>query len=147
MVVFRFVNYGTVLGTRSLGAQVREDLLNVLAEGDKVGLDFSGVEIVSNGFADECLGSLLLLMPIEELNNRTTFLHLSGFPKTCVSAALRRKYNSYITKDLFFYEDTQSHAHNPVVLFCQRPGADRDLVRKVGCPGYETEHRFPFGWG
>ena len=94
MTVFRFSDYGKTLGTRSLGAQVREDLLKVLAKGETVGLDFAGVELVSNGFADECFGKLLLNMTLEELQQKTRFINLTGLSKVSVSAALRRRYNS-----------------------------------------------------
>ena len=38
-----------------------------LLEGDeRVVLDFTGVDVVSNSFADECIAKLLLTMPLAE---------------------------------------------------------------------------------
>lgn len=94
MVVFKFADYGAILVTRNLGAHVREKLLETLSKADKVVLDFDGVEMVGNSFADECLGKLLLVFSLEELQRNTTFRGLDGISRKSVSAALRRRYNS-----------------------------------------------------
>ena len=94
MVVFRFNKYGSILVTRALGAQVRQELLAEMAKNDKVVLDFAGVEMVGNSFADECLGKLLLEISLEDLKQHTTFNHLTGISKVSVSTALRRRYYS-----------------------------------------------------
>ena len=98
MVIFRFKKYGVNLGTRQLGSLVRSDLEKVLKKGEKVVLDFEGVEMVGNSFADECLGKLLLDMSLEELEEKTTFRNLEGLSKLSVSTALRRRYNSLIVE-------------------------------------------------
>ncbi len=73
MKVFKFSNYGDSLGTRSLGARIRADLRPLLDSEEKLVLDFSGIDIVTNSFADECIAKLLLEMPLEELKSKTTF--------------------------------------------------------------------------
>jgi hypothetical protein len=55
MVTFSFKEYGENLGTRPLGKRVREDLLPMIEQNDRVVLDFTGVNVVSNSFADECI--------------------------------------------------------------------------------------------
>ena len=40
-------------------------------------LDFTGVNVVSNSFADECIAKLLLHMTLTELKSRTTFKRLN----------------------------------------------------------------------
>ena len=77
---------------------MRSDLEKVLKKGEKVVLDFEGVEMVGNSFADECLGKLLLDMSLEELEEKTTFRNLEGLSKLSVSTALRRRYNSLIVE-------------------------------------------------
>ncbi|MBR6899700.1 MAG: STAS-like domain-containing protein [Bacteroidales bacterium] len=52
MVTFNFKDYGENLGTRPLGRQVRERLLPLLEQNERVVLDFTGVDVVSNSFAD-----------------------------------------------------------------------------------------------
>ena len=73
MVTFRFVEYGADLGTRQIGVKVRTDLLPLILGNEKVVLDFTGEDVVTNSFADECIAKLLIEMPLEELKRRTTF--------------------------------------------------------------------------
>ena len=73
MTTFKFVTINENLGTRQLGEYVRTLLLRLIEENEKVVLDFTGVNVVSNSFADECLAKLLFTMPLEELKQRTTF--------------------------------------------------------------------------
>ena len=73
MVTFCFRDFGENLGTRPLGQKVREQLVPLLEKEDLVVLDFTGVNVVSNSFADECIAKLLLTMPLAELKAHTTF--------------------------------------------------------------------------
>ena len=67
MVTFSFIQYGENLGTRPLGQRVRESLLPMIEQNDLVVLDFTGVNVVSNSFADECIAKLLLQMMLTAL--------------------------------------------------------------------------------
>ena len=77
MVTFNFKEFGENLGTRPLGKRVREQLLPLIEQNDCVVLDFTGVDVVSNSFADECIAKLLLVMSLSELKSRTTFRGLN----------------------------------------------------------------------
>ena len=66
MVTFNFKEFGENLGTRPLGKRVREQLLPLIEQNDCVVLDFTGVDVVSNSFADECIAKLLLVMSLSE---------------------------------------------------------------------------------
>ena len=92
MVTFEFKTYGENLGTRPLGKQVREELLPLLQQGDRIVLDFTGVGVVSNSFADECIAKLLLSMSLEELKARTTFRGLNEVAANSVLTALQRRH-------------------------------------------------------
>lgn len=94
MVTFRFRDYGENLGTRQLGCQVRERLMPLLEGGGRVVLDFTGVDVVSNSFADECIAKLLLTMSLEELKDCTTFTGLNPLAYESVLTALRRRHLS-----------------------------------------------------
>lgn len=97
MTTFKFREINELLGTRQLGAQVRERLLPLIKTNDKVVLDFEGVTVVSNSFADECLAKLLLVMPFEELKQRTTFVSVNNFARRNIAIAFRRRLNSMKT--------------------------------------------------
>ena len=92
MVTFKFNQFGEYLGTRMLGASVREKLLPLINGDEKVVLDFTGVNVVSNSFADECIAKLLLEMPLTELKRRTTFRGLNPLAERSVLVALQRRY-------------------------------------------------------
>ena len=92
MVTFHFIEFGENLGTRPLGKRVREQLLPLLEKDERVVLDFTGVNVVSNSFADECIAKLLLTMPLSELKSRTTFRGLNPIASECVLTALQRRH-------------------------------------------------------
>lgn len=92
MVEFKFAEYGLNFGTRAQGAELREKLLPLIKGDERVVLDFTGVNVVTNSFADECLAKLLLEMPLEELKARTTFRGLNPMANTSVLVALQRRY-------------------------------------------------------
>ena len=92
MVVFKFIEYGTDFGTRDMGQKLREKLLSLIKDNEKVVLDFTGVNVVSNSFADECIAKLLLDMPLSNLKQRTTFRGLNPMAERSVLVALQRRY-------------------------------------------------------
>jgi hypothetical protein len=92
MVIFSFRDYGENLGTRMLGRQVRERLMPMLEQNECVVLDFTGVNVVSNSFADECIAKLLLTMTLSELKAHTTFRGLNSVASESVLTALQRRH-------------------------------------------------------
>lgn len=92
MVTFSFIQFGENLGTRQLGKVAREKLMLLLNGDEKVILDFTGIDVVSNSFADECIAKLLIDMPLETLKARTTFKGLNPLAENCVLKAIKRRY-------------------------------------------------------
>ena len=90
MVVFKLSKYGDSLGTRLLGAQIRADLRPLLDGEKKVVFDFSGIDIITNAFADECIAKLLLEMPLETLISKTTFKNVDPLAERSILSALKR---------------------------------------------------------
>ena len=93
MVTLSFIEYGENLGTRPLGKVVREKLMSLIEQNDRVVLDFTGVNVVSNSFADECIAKLLLTMPLAVLKTRTTFRGLNPIASESILTALRRRHS------------------------------------------------------
>jgi anti-sigma regulatory factor (Ser/Thr protein kinase) len=92
MRTFKFNQFNENLGTRQLGAKAREQLLAMMQESDeKISLDFEGVNVVSNSFADECLAKLLLHYSLDELKKRTTFVSLNDFARLNIAVAFKRR--------------------------------------------------------
>ena len=93
MVEFKFIDYGMEFSTRDMGQKLRQKLLSLIGSGEKVVLDFTGVNVVSNSFADECIAKLLHEMPLDELKRQTTFRGLNPLAERSVLVALQRRYN------------------------------------------------------
>ncbi len=97
MVTFKFKEVGENLGTRLLGEKVRRQLLPLIQNSEeKVVLDFEGVNVVSNSFADECLAKLLFSMPFEELKRRTTFASVNDFARKNIAIAFHRRLHAKV---------------------------------------------------
>ena len=79
------------MGTRLLGAKIRADLRPLLDGKEKVVLDFSGIDTVTNSFADECIAKLLLEMTLDELKAKTTFTGLTPMTERSILTALKRR--------------------------------------------------------
>ena len=92
MVTFKFIDYGTDFGSSVMGQKLRQKLMALINTGEKVVLDFTGVNVVSNSFADECIAKLLLEMPLDELKRCTTFRGLNPLAERSVLVALQRRY-------------------------------------------------------
>ena len=92
MVTFSFRKFGENLGTRPLGRQVREQLMPLLEKEERIVLDFTGVNVVSNSFADECIAKLLLTMTLAELKAHTTFRGLNPIASESILTALQRRH-------------------------------------------------------
>lgn len=92
MVEFNFSQYGTDFGTRDMGQLLRAKIRPLLEGEERVVLDFTGVNVVSNSFADECIAKLLLEMSLEELKKRTTFKGLNKIAERSILVALQRRY-------------------------------------------------------
>lgn len=92
MVEFKFSQFGTDFGTRDMGAKIREQLRPLLDMDEKVVLDFTDVNVVTNSFADECLAKLLLEMSLDDLKRHTTFKGLNPLAERSVLCALQRRY-------------------------------------------------------
>jgi hypothetical protein len=54
-------------------------------------LDFSGIDTVTNSFADECIAKLLLEMSLDELKAKTTFTGLTPMTERSILTALKRR--------------------------------------------------------
>ena len=93
MNTFKFNTYGQELATRILGKKVREVILPLINQTstEKVVLDFEGVNIVTNSFADECLAKLIYEMPFETLKSKTTFRNLNDTARKYIAFAFQRR--------------------------------------------------------
>ena len=79
----QLLDIGSSLGTRELGAKIRTDLEIAISNGDRVNVDFTGINVISNSFADECFGKLLFKYKLDEIKKNLAFVNANDFVK-CV---------------------------------------------------------------
>ena len=69
--------FGTTLCTRQSGRIAYESVMAALDRGENVEFDFSGVDSVTNSFADELFGRLAFRFGINELKRITSFVNVN----------------------------------------------------------------------
>lgn len=88
-IIFRDIS--SSLGTRQLGAKIREDIERTISLNDDVCFDFEGVDVVSNSFADECFGKLLLRFDVHFIKQHTAFINANDFVKRVITSSFRQR--------------------------------------------------------
>ena len=84
----QFSEIGTSIGTRDLGAKLRVSIQQEIEKNDKVYLDFQGVDVVTNSFANECFGKLREDISTEIFRNKVAFINTNDFIQRVIISAL-----------------------------------------------------------
>lgn len=84
----QFSEIGTSLGSRDLGAKIRVSIQQEIEKNDKVFLDFQGVDVVTNSFANECFGKLRETISTEIFRNKVAFINTTDFIQRVIISAL-----------------------------------------------------------
>lgn len=88
-MLVEMAEFGSVLGTRVAGREAYQIIMertNSLSE--KVIFDFSGVTTITNSFADEVFGRMVVEMGMDALRERTTFKNIGGMWARVVRGAM-----------------------------------------------------------
>lgn len=83
-----FGEIGSSLGTRDLGAEIRMSIVDQVNNQDRIFLDFKGVDVVTNSFADECFRKLRESLSTEIFREKITFLNTNDFVQRVIISAL-----------------------------------------------------------
>ncbi len=86
-----FSHKGRHLSTRIDGAHSRREIEAAIERGEKVELDFDGVEVVSNSFADECFAKLMFEFDLPRVKAHTTFINASPFIKAVIANSFKER--------------------------------------------------------
>lgn len=78
-MTIRFNNFGKSLGTREMGNEIRNEIINCINNGENIVFDFEGVEILSHSYADEVFGKLLKQFGIKKFKETTNFKHANDY--------------------------------------------------------------------
>ena len=86
-----FSHIGKQLSTRLAGATVRKQIVTGIEKNEHIVFDFSGVEMVSNSFADECFAKLVLDFDLPRVRQYTTFQNASPFIKAVIANSFKER--------------------------------------------------------
>ena len=86
-----FSSIGKQLSTRVAGATVRKQIIQGIEKNERIVFDFSGVEVVSNSFADECFAKLVLDFDLPKVKEHTTFQNASPFIKAVIANSFKER--------------------------------------------------------
>lgn len=84
--------YGDFLGTRKIGGEIREYINEEWDKFNIIVFDMGGVKGLTNSFADECFGKLLLEKGLDEFNKKLRFKNLNPLVRTVLHFVLGRRY-------------------------------------------------------
>lgn len=76
------------LGTRDLGAKLRLNIIEKINTNDRVFLDFNGVDVVTNSFANECFSKLKDAVTLDVFKEKITFLNTNDFVQRVIISAM-----------------------------------------------------------
>lgn len=84
----QFREISSSLGTRDLGAKIRVNIIEKINTNDKVYLDFDGVDVVTNSFANECFSKLKEAVTLDVFKAKIAFLNTNDFVQRVIISAL-----------------------------------------------------------
>ena len=77
--IVKFGEIASSLGTRNLASKLREEVLLEIEERDKIVCDFTGVNVVTNSFANEYFGKLINIISAEKFKEKFAFTNVNDF--------------------------------------------------------------------
>ncbi len=90
-MLIEFSHLGKQLSTRVAGAAMRKQIIFCIEKNERIIFDFSGVEMVSNSFADECFAKLVLDFDLPKVKEYTTFQNASPFIKAVIANSFKER--------------------------------------------------------
>jgi hypothetical protein len=93
IVVIKFSEINTSLGTRKLGNNIREQVIMGIGNkpDEKVIFDFEDIEVISHSFADECFGKLVEIFGLEKTKQHTTFKNTNNIVSMVIKQAIQER--------------------------------------------------------
>ena len=83
--------FGSHLGTRFAAAELRNKVVSQSDFSEKLIFDFSGVDSISDSFADEFFGKLSIELEDKEIWNNSVFKNASTFIISAIQKAVKNR--------------------------------------------------------
>ena len=91
-MLFKMNKFGKRLATREEGRIVHEVIWDLISNNsERIIIDFEDVVLVTNSFADEFIGKLVLELGVEVLKKKTTFKNVDKFVSIILSKAINNR--------------------------------------------------------
>lgn len=84
-IVSIFEMFGPIAGSRIKGAELREDISNLISDGFKVKLDFDNVRTINASFSDEVIAKLVTELGLQEFNKFVKMSHANNSIKSVIN--------------------------------------------------------------
>ncbi len=92
MIHYRLSDQKSGFGTRKSGERIRNELTNLMGESGKtIGIDFSGIGIVSSSFADELVGKIYANMGPVRFNQSVGLVNMNDTVAVIVNKAMEQR--------------------------------------------------------
>lgn len=82
--------YGSCLGTRNLAEQIRNSM-GLDKQDSYIEINFNGVEIINNSFADELLGKIVDTIGIDKFKELVKIKNVNEYTKATINMVLSRR--------------------------------------------------------
>ena len=91
-MVISMADFGQALITRVAGRMAYDQIFpKVISAAEVVTFDFSGVDSITNSFADEVFGRMALTMGMDAMRARTTFKNISPMWARVIRGAINAR--------------------------------------------------------
>ena len=91
MEIIRFNEIGRAFGNRKQAEEVRKKIETNLDRNNSVIFDFSGVEIITSSFADECFAKLIETRGMNFIKSKTKFVNVNQNVSFVITSSINKR--------------------------------------------------------
>lgn len=96
-MLIKFREFGTSLGTREMGNELRIKIEEKFDIEDKIEFDLTGIDVISHSYADEVFGKLIKRYGIASFKNKTSFIKPNDFVASVIINVLNESIQQWVS--------------------------------------------------
>lgn len=96
----KFIEYGETLGTRACARKILSEFESSILKNDKTILNFNQVTLLSYGFVDELIGTLIRKYGLDFFKEKINFIGVNNFNKKVILKVIERVVEIEINKEV-----------------------------------------------
>lgn len=91
---FKMEKFGNLFGTRKLGEKIRDELFELaVSTEEEIEIDFKDIKMISQSFADECFGKLVIKLGYNEFNEKFLFINMNKKIESIINLVVANRFN------------------------------------------------------